>query len=108
VSGFLLDTNVLSEFKRRGEPDQHVRNWLRATDPDLLWASVVSFGEIRKGIERLALGHRRTELEEWVARDLDQWSKSAFSRSQKRWPSGGECSQPELWIKEPHSQTSTA
>ena len=73
MSGFLLDTNVLSEFKRRGEPDAHVRSWLRATDPDLLWASVVSFGEIRKGIERLAVGQRRTELEQWVERDLDQW-----------------------------------
>ena len=70
MSGFLLDTNVLSEFKRRGEPDAHVRSWLRATDPDLLWASVVSFGEIRKGIERLAVGQRRTELEQWVERDM--------------------------------------
>jgi len=34
---------------------------------------VVSFGEIRKGIERLAAGQRRAELEEWVARELDQW-----------------------------------
>jgi predicted nucleic acid-binding protein len=73
VSGFLLDTNVLSEFKRRGEPDPLVRAWLRATDPDLLWASVLSFGEIRKGIERLAAGKRRTELEEWFERDLHEW-----------------------------------
>jgi len=78
VSGFLLDTNVLSEFKRRGEPHPHVRNWLRATDPDLPWASVVSFREIRKGIERFAVGHRRTELEQWVARDLDQWFEERF------------------------------
>jgi predicted nucleic acid-binding protein len=73
VSGFLLDTNVRAEFKRRGEPDPHVRGWLRATHPDLLWTSVLSFGEIRKGIERLAAGKRRTELEEWFERDLEQW-----------------------------------
>jgi predicted nucleic acid-binding protein len=73
VNAFLLDTNVLSEFKRRGEPDPLVRNWLRGTHPDLLWASVLSFGEIRKGIERLAAGKRRTELEQWVERDLNQW-----------------------------------
>ena len=73
MNGFLLDTNVLSEFKRRGEPDPHVREWLRATDPDLLWASVLSFGEIRKGIERLAVGKRRTDLEHWFEHDLDQW-----------------------------------
>jgi predicted nucleic acid-binding protein len=42
-------------------------------DPDLLWASVLSFGEIRKGIERLAIGRRRTELEAWLERDLEQW-----------------------------------
>ncbi|HEY1337582.1 MAG TPA: type II toxin-antitoxin system VapC family toxin [Bryobacteraceae bacterium] len=69
----MLDTNVLSEFKRRGDPEPHVAAWLRATDPDLIWASVLSFGEIRKSIERLALGKRRTELEEWLNRDLDQW-----------------------------------
>jgi predicted nucleic acid-binding protein len=73
VKGFLLDTNVLSEFKRRGEPDPHVRDWLKATDPDLLWASVLSFGEIDKGIERQAAGKRRTELEEWLEHDLEQW-----------------------------------
>jgi predicted nucleic acid-binding protein len=73
VTGFLLDTNVLSEFKRRGDPDPHVAGWLRATNPDLLWASVLSFGEIRKGIERLAPGKRRSELEQWLNRDLDQW-----------------------------------
>ena len=71
--GFLLDTNVLSEFKRRSDPDPQVSAWLRATDPDLLWASVLSFGEIRKGIERLAPGKRRAELEQWLERDLEQW-----------------------------------
>ena len=73
MRGFLLDTNVLSEFKRRGEPDPRVRAWLAATDPDLLWTSVLSFGEIRKGIERLAAGKRRAELETWVENDLQQW-----------------------------------
>ena len=73
MTGYLLDTNVLSEFKRRGEPDPLVRGWLRATDPDALWVSVLSVGEIRKGIERLAAGKRRTELEQWLEHDLDQW-----------------------------------
>lgn len=78
MSAFLLDTNVLSEFKRRGEPDPHVRDWLRAADPDQLWASVLSFGEIRKGIERLAAGKRRTELEAWLVQDLEQWFEERF------------------------------
>jgi predicted nucleic acid-binding protein len=33
----------------------------------------LSFGEIRKGIERLALGNRRTELEGWLESDLERW-----------------------------------
>ncbi len=73
MTGFLLDTNVLSEFKRRMAPDPHVSAWLRATDPDLLWASVFSFGEIRKGIERLTPGKRRADLEEWLESDLELW-----------------------------------
>ena len=73
MSGFLLDTNVLSEFKRRTAPDSRVAGWLREADPDLLWASVLSLGEIRKGIERLAAGHRRTELDQWLERDLAHW-----------------------------------
>jgi predicted nucleic acid-binding protein len=49
MSGFLLDTNVLSEFNRRGEPDPLVRHWLETTDTDSLYTSVLTFGEIRLG-----------------------------------------------------------
>ncbi len=73
MSGFLLDTNVLSEFNRRGEPNRLVQNWLEAADPDSLYVSVLTIGEIRFGIERLAHGQRRSELEQWVNRDLADW-----------------------------------
>jgi len=63
VTGFLLDTNVLSEFARTGEPDQHV--WLKATAEESLFASVLTFAEIRRGIELLPPGKRRTQLEQW-------------------------------------------
>lgn len=58
---------------RPGDPEPRVTAFLRATNPDLIWASVLSFGEIRKGIERLAPGRRRTELEHWLYIDLEQW-----------------------------------
>ena len=45
MSGFLLDTNVLSEFARPDNtPDQRVRQWLEAADPDSLYASVLTLG----------------------------------------------------------------
>jgi len=65
VTGFLLDTNVLSEFSRTGEPDQHVDIWLRTTAEESLFASVLTFAEIRRGIELLPSGKRRTQLEQW-------------------------------------------
>ena len=65
MTGFLLDTNVLSEFARTGEPDQHVDRWLKATAEESLFASVLTFAEIRRGIELLPVGKRRTQLEQW-------------------------------------------
>jgi predicted nucleic acid-binding protein len=73
MSGFLLDTNILSEFNRRGPPDWRVKQWLEAADTDSLYASVLTFGEIRLGIELLAPSKRRTRLEQWLDRDLPEW-----------------------------------
>lgn len=73
MSRFLLDTNVLSEFSRRGEPDLRVKQWLQAADNDSLYVSVLTFGEIRFGIELLAPSKRRTQLQEWLERDLPEW-----------------------------------
>lgn len=74
MSGFLLDTNVISEFVRPdNRPHQRVKQWLEAADPDSLYASVLTFGEIRRGIEKLQSGKRRSLLEIWFARDLHEW-----------------------------------
>jgi predicted nucleic acid-binding protein len=69
MTGFLLDTNVHSELVRPA-PDRRVKRWMAAQDPNRLFISVVSFGELRKGIALLAPGKRRTELEAWIATDL--------------------------------------
>lgn len=69
MSGFLLDTNVLSELVRR-KPDTRVTAWLEATDEDLLHLSVLTIGEIRKGVAILPPSRRRTELESWLETEL--------------------------------------
>ena len=71
MSGFLVDTNVVSEFIRP-QPDSRVIRWLEAADPESLFASVVSFGEIRLGIEDLPVSKRPAALEEWLERGGDQ------------------------------------
>jgi toxin FitB len=65
VTGFLLDTNVLSEFARTGQPDQHVDRWLKNTAEEKLFASVLTLAEIRRGIELLPSGKRKSQLEQW-------------------------------------------
>lgn len=65
MSGFLLDTNVISELVRP-RPDPHVVLWIEGADEALLHLSVLTVGEIRKGIMRLADPRRRADLENWV------------------------------------------
>ncbi|HZO54243.1 MAG TPA: PIN domain-containing protein, partial [Bryobacteraceae bacterium] len=73
MSGFLLDTNVISEFSRKGGPDLRVKRWLEAAESESLFTSIVTFGEIRFGIELLQPGKRRTQLERWLESDLPEW-----------------------------------
>jgi predicted nucleic acid-binding protein len=69
VSGFLLDTNVVSELIRP-RPDANVRRWVDATQEILLYLSVLTIGEIRKGITSLPQSSRRSRLESWLDHDL--------------------------------------
>ena len=69
MSGYLLDTNVISELVRQ-RPDPAVISWLRAQPLNQLFASVVTFGELRKGIEMLPPGAKRERLESWLSVEL--------------------------------------
>jgi predicted nucleic acid-binding protein len=69
MSGFLLDTNVLSELIKP-KPDAKVVQWIEGTNESTLFLSVLTLGEIRDGIARLRLGARRGRLESWLRVDL--------------------------------------
>jgi toxin FitB len=69
LSGFLLDTNVISELVRR-KPEPRVTMWVEATDEMLLHLSVLTLGEIRKGIASLRDASRRVTLGAWLDSDL--------------------------------------
>jgi predicted nucleic acid-binding protein len=56
TAGYLLDTNVISET-RRVRPDRGVMAFLSAADAAGLFLSVLTLGELRKGVE----GKRRTD-----------------------------------------------
>jgi len=69
-TGFLLDTNVISELMKR-RSNRRVAEWVDATPEELLHLSVITIGEIRKGIDLLDDGDpRRAALQSWLDRDL--------------------------------------
>jgi predicted nucleic acid-binding protein len=72
VSGYLLDTNVPSEFSR-DRPEPHVVEWLQSQPVTTMFLSVVTIGEIRKGLTVLPPGRRRSELDKWFHTDLLPW-----------------------------------
>lgn len=69
MSGFLLDTNCISELVRP-KPEPRVLEWMESTDESLLYLSVLTLGEIRKGAAALQQAKRRTHLETWLEVEL--------------------------------------
>jgi toxin FitB len=69
VSAFLLDTNCISELVRKG-PEPRVLKWMEEADESLLYLSVLTLGEIRKGVACLPQSRRRSQLEAWLEQDL--------------------------------------
>jgi hypothetical protein len=68
--GFLLDTNVISELMK-ARPQRRVASWVEATAEELLHLSVITIGEIRKGIDLLDEAEpRRAALQSWLDRDV--------------------------------------
>jgi len=65
LTGWLLDTNVLSEL-RRPKPERKVIAFVTAQPLDLLYVSAVTFAEIRFGIELTADAGRRIKLNDWL------------------------------------------
>jgi predicted nucleic acid-binding protein len=69
MSGFLLDTNCISEIVRL-KPEPRVMDWMEAVEEALLYLSVLTLGEIRKGLAGLPQSKRRTRLETWLEVEL--------------------------------------
>ncbi len=66
---YLVDTNVLSELRRR-EPAPAVVQWMEARPATALYLSVLTAGELRKGIEALPAGLRKQQLLDWLEVEL--------------------------------------
>lgn len=66
---YLLDTNVISEIVKK-VPNQKVLEWLSSIDAKYFYLSVLTLGEIRKGVEKLPEGKRKQQIITWLEIDL--------------------------------------
>ena len=66
---YLLDTCVISEAAK-ARPNPKVVKWIDACDEEALFLSVLTLGEVQKGIARLADGTRRDAIQRWLDADL--------------------------------------
>lgn len=69
---YLLDTNVISELVRP-RPSRAVQRWIQALPDTALHLSVLSLGEIRKGVEGVLDATRRERLRLWLEQELPAW-----------------------------------
>jgi len=69
VTGWLLDTNVLSEL-RKPRPEQRVVAFVAGRPLETLYTSAVVMAEIRFGIELVLDANRRAELNDWLSHKL--------------------------------------
>jgi predicted nucleic acid-binding protein len=68
---YLIDTNAISEWVKP-QPDPGVVSWFDHVDEDRTYLSVITLGELRKGIDRLADGRRRQRLDHWLTTELPE------------------------------------
>lgn len=66
---YLLDTCLLSEL-RKPQPDAGVVAWVSDVDETRLFISVLSLGEIQKGVAKLVDGQRKNVFQHWLEQDL--------------------------------------
>ena len=66
---YLIDTNVLSELRKR-QPDAQVVRWMAERPATTLYLSVLTLGELRKGVESLMQQARKRRLLDWLEVEL--------------------------------------
>jgi predicted nucleic acid-binding protein len=79
---FLLDTCIISEPKQK-QPNEKILQWLDSQDESKLYLSVLTVGEIRKGITRLESSKKKAELEKWLEKLRTRFSRRILALSER-------------------------
>lgn len=70
--GYLIDTNIISELIK-SNPNKQVLEWFKSVHDADLYISVLTIGEIRKGIDRISCNKKREKIRLWLECDLTDW-----------------------------------
>jgi predicted nucleic acid-binding protein len=76
--GYLVDTNVLSELRKKQRCNENVRLWFDGTENNAIYISVLTIGEIRRGIEKI---QKRDEV---AAISLENWLQQVKKNARGR------------------------
>ena len=68
---FLIDTCCIFELTKK-HPDRNVMSWFSSHDETEMYVSVITFGELLKGVEKLTVSKKKAELKHWINNDLKQ------------------------------------
>lgn len=66
---FLIDTCCISELVKK-DPNPNVVKWFSENDELSMYLSVITFGELRKGVQKLPNSKKRAALNSWINDDL--------------------------------------
>jgi hypothetical protein len=69
---YLIDTNVISELARP-KPARRVATWFEEVADEALHLSVLTLGELRRGVEKLPVSKRKEKLRYWLEQELPAW-----------------------------------
>lgn len=67
---YLLDTCVISELVKK-KPNESVVAWIRRQQEERLYLSVLTLGELQKGITKIRDAKRKSRLQKWLDEDLE-------------------------------------
>jgi predicted nucleic acid-binding protein len=72
VKGYLVDTNIPSELTHH-QPDIRVADFIRKAGKESLFLSVMTVGEVCKGIDLPPISQKRSGLQDWLNLDVRSW-----------------------------------
>jgi toxin FitB len=72
---YLIDTCIISELIKN-KPNESVVNWITGQDEQDLFLSILTFGEIYKGIKKISTKSKKARLSQWIEHDLKERFKN--------------------------------